>query len=199
MLPSLRRADQAQLRLVDGLVLFWCTAWIVIGLWVGHELWQLSRLGGTLAQSGQALDDSGRALQELRSVPLIGDTPGTIGDEVRSTAADVVARGREAEDSTRRLAVLLGITTALLPVAPVLLYLPLRLGLSADRRRIRDLVGRLDEQELQAHLARRALSDVPYARLLQASPTPEKDFEAGRRVALADAELNHLGLRRTRP
>jgi len=194
---SLRRADPSQLRLVDGLLLFWCTVWIVVGIWVGHEIWQLSRLGGTLAQSGQALDDSGRALQELRDVPIIGDAPGAIGDEVRRTAADVVSRGREAQASTRQLAVLLGLTTALLPTVPVLLYLPLRLGAAADRRRVRELVGTLDEQELDTHLARRALQELPYERLLRVSPAPERDFEAGRRRALADAELARLGLRRT--
>lgn len=197
MVPSLRRASRSQLHLVDGLVLFWCIFWVVLGVWVGHEIWQLSRLGDTLAQSGHALDDSGRALQELRNVPVIGSTPGTIGDEVRKTAADVVIRGRQAQANGQQLAILLGLTVALLPITPALLYLPVRLGLAADRRRVRDLVGTLDEQELEAHLARRALNDMPYELLLRATPTPEKDFQAGRRRALADAELARLGLRRT--
>lgn len=196
MVSLLRRADDAQLRLLDGLVLLWCSVWIVVGVWVGHEIWQLSRLGGTLSSSGRALDDSGRALQELRNVPIVGDTPGTIGDDIRATAADVVTRGREAEASTRRLAVLLGTTTVLLPLAPVLVYLPLRRSAAGDRRRVKALLVGLDPAELEAYLSRRALNDIPYTQLLRVSATPEQDFAAGRRGALADLELARLGLRR---
>lgn len=197
MLTSSRSGPVHLLRAVDALLLLWCTAWVVVGVWVGHELWQLARLGETLAQSGQALDDSGRALQELRDLPLVGDAPGTIGDQVRETAAQVLVRGQETQDATKRLAVLLGLCVALLPTAPALLYLPVRARVLGDRRQVRGLVATLDRSELDAHLARRALREVPYDRLLQVTPTPELDFAAGRHAALAEAELARLGLRRT--
>lgn len=196
MLSSVRGVAPASLRLLDAVALAWCTAWVVLGLWVGSEIWQLARLGDTLARSGSALDSSGRALQELRDIPIIGGTPGRIGDEVRRTAGEVVAQGREAQSGTQRLAALLGLTVAVLPLTPVLLYLPLRLHARRDRSQVRDLVSRLDERELDAHLARRALQEVPYPRLLGVTPTPERDFAAGRHRALADAELTRLGLRR---
>lgn len=196
MLTSGRGTSRSTLRLLDALALAWCAVWLALGIWVGRELWQLAGLGETLARSGSALDSSGRALQELREIPIIGQTPGRIGDQVRATAADVVTQGNEATGSARRLAVLLGLTVALLPLTPALLYLPLRLRAGRDRREVRDLLSRLDEREVDAHLARRALQEVPYPDLLRATATPERDFAAGRHRPLADLELSRLGLGR---
>ena len=196
MRTGLEGIDAARLRRWDAIALAWGTAWVVLGGWVGYEIWQLSALGDTLSRSGSALDGSGRALQELRDIPIIGGTPGRIGDEVRRTAADVITQGEASRASTRRLAVLLGLAVAVLPVLPALLYLPVRLAARRDRRQVRDLVGRLDAVEVDAHLARRALQAVPYPRLLEVTATPERDFAAGRHRALADAELARLGLQR---
>ncbi len=197
MISSLRRADDSQLRLLDSAVLLWCAFWVAVGVWVGHEIWQLSHLGQTLSSSGRAIDDTGRALQELRNLPLVGGRTGALGDDVRATARDVVVQGRTAETSTRRLAVLLGITTGLVPLVPAAAYVPVRLAVSGDRRRVRAMVGGLEVRELDAHLARRALLAVPYDELRRASDSPERDFAEGRHRALADAELRRLGLRRT--
>ena len=121
-------------RALDALAVFWVTLWLTVGAWVGYQVWQLSSLGTTLAQTGTSLDTSGRALQELREVPVIGETTGTVGDELRATAARVQEAGREARKDTRRLAVLLGVAVALGPAAPVLvLHLPRRLGWSTGR------------------------------------------------------------------
>jgi len=196
--PPGRRVDAATVRVLDAVALLWCAVWLVLAVWIGAQVWQLADLGTTLASTGRALDDSGRALQELRDLPVIGNAPGSIGDSIRENAADIVARGGETRDSTRRLAVLVGVGAFLLPLTPVLLYVPVRVGARRDRRRVRTLVDRLDPGELDSHLARRALANVRYDRLLQVSPAPEGDFEAGRRTALADAELARIGLRRTR-
>ncbi len=113
----------------DALALFWVTLWLAVGTWVGYEIWQLSSLGTALARTSSSLETSGQALQELRGVPVIGHTTGTIGDELRTTAARAEAVGQDAREHTRRLAVLLGVAVALGPAAPVLvLHLPRRLG-----------------------------------------------------------------------
>ena len=119
---------------LDALAVFWVTLWLAVGGWVGYEVWQLSSLGTTLAQTGTSLDTSGRALLELQEVPVLGDTVGTIGDEMRQTAARVQGAGQEAREHTQRLAVLLGVAVALGPAAPVLvLHLPRRMGWSTGR------------------------------------------------------------------
>lgn len=198
MLGLVQRADVRDLRLLDAIIVFWCTLCIVVGVWVGYEIWQLGRLGTSIVQSGQALDSSGRALQELRGLPLIGDTPGTIGDEVRRTGADVAASGGQARESIRRLGILLGLATVLVPLAPVLLlYLPFRVGRRSDLRGVRRMLGRGDQRDVETYLASRALAAIPYERLRRVTPAPWTDFEEGRHKDLADAELRRLGLRRS--
>lgn len=189
----------SRLRTLDGVVVFWCVFWLVVGGWVGYELWQLSRLGTSLAEAGRGLDDAGRALQELRGIPIIGSTPGSIGDEVRAAAQEATLRGMSAAGSTRRLAVLLGLTTALVPLIPVLwLYLPRRRAHERDVALVR-LVLDGDPAEADGYLASRALRTHRYDELQRVADQPWRDYHAGRHRALADLELARLGLQRTRP
>ena len=106
--------------LFNGLVATWCALWLVVGGWTGYELWQLSDIGPTIADSGRALDSAGTALESLGSVPVVGDSTAEIGTEVRANAGDIVADADDAAASIRRLAVLLGLTIALVPSVPVL-------------------------------------------------------------------------------
>lgn len=106
-------------QLVRGLLATWCVLWLVVGGWTGHELWRLADLGATVADSGRALDSAGTALESLRAVPLVGDKTAALGTEVRANAADVVVGAQDAGSSVRRLALLLGLTIALVPSVPV--------------------------------------------------------------------------------
>ena len=106
--------------LYKGLIATWCALWLVVGGWTGYELWQLSDLGPTVADSGRALDSAGTALESLGSVPVVGDSTAELGSEVRANAEKIVADAIEARASIRRLAVLLGLTVALVPSVPVL-------------------------------------------------------------------------------
>lgn len=196
-MAALDALDAEQLRARDALVVFWSVFCLAVGAWVGYELWQLARLGTSLADAGRGLDQAGRALQELRDIPLVGDTPGAIGDEVRTAARDAVVRGTDAAGSTRRLAVLLGLVTALVPLVPVLWwYLPARRALSRDLAQVRRMLSDAEPREVDGYLAERALHRLPYERLRSATPQPWVDFAAGRHRGLADAELRRLGLPR---
>lgn len=189
----------SRLRVLDGAVVFWCFFWLVVGGWVGYEVWQLSRLGTSLAEAGRGLDDAGRALQELRGIPVIGSTPGAIGDEVRAAAQEASTRGQAAAGATRQLAVLLGLTTSLVPLIPVLwLYLPRRRAHERDVTLVRRLLGG-DPREADGYLAARALRSHSYDELQRVSATPWSDYQEGRHRRLADLELARLGLQRTRP
>jgi hypothetical protein len=115
---------------VRGLVATWVALWLVVGAWVGYEVWQLSDLGATVAESGRALDAAGSGLQSLGDVPVVGDQTSQVGDQVRANADDIVAAAREAQSGARRLSVLLGLAVALVPSVPVLaVHLALRRGL----------------------------------------------------------------------
>lgn len=106
--------------LYRGVIATWCALWLVVGAWTGYELWQLSDIGPTVAESGRALDSAGTALESLGSVPVVGDSTAELGSEVRANAEHIVADAIEARASIRRLAVLLGLAIALVPSVPVL-------------------------------------------------------------------------------
>lgn len=113
----------------SGVIATWCALWLVVGIWTGHELWQLSELGATVAGSGRALDSAGSALESLASAPVVGDRTAELGAEVRANATDIVRGAGEARGSMRRLSVLLGLTVALVPSTPVLaLHVAVRRG-----------------------------------------------------------------------
>lgn len=188
--------DERTVRVVDGVVVFWAVLWLVIAVWSGYSLWQLSKLGTSVAQSGQALDSAGAALQSLGELPLVGDGPTRLGDEVRATAADVAERGVDARRQLRSLAVLLGLAIFVMPVVPVAgLYLPLRLSRQRDVSALRRaLTTAGDSPTFDAYLARRAVFHLDYATLREVSADPGADLADGRVRALADAELRRMGL-----
>ena len=187
-------APAHRLRLLDGVVALWVVFWLTIGTGTAVSVWDLGELGTTLSRSGQALDDAGDALQQLGRIPLVGDRPERLGDEVRRTAAEVTVRGRETRANLRRLAILLGLSVALIPSVPVLaLYLANR---SARRRVLRDIESRLrqrpDDPWLERYLAQRAVVTLPLSQLPAGAALRDGDPER----ILADAELGRLGLRR---
>jgi hypothetical protein len=161
-------------------------------------MWQLSGLGSTLTQSGQALDTAGEGLQRLGDVPLVGDRTEQLGNEVRTAAVEVTRSGQETRRSLRQLSILLGVSVALIPSAPVLgLYLPRRLARRRAAREVRHLLRtRPGDPALDRYLAAQALATLPLSRLLQYADDPCGELSDGRARALADAELEHLGLRR---
>lgn len=164
----------------------------------GLSLWELSALGDTIVQSGRTLDSAGRTLQEAGDLPLIGEWPQRLGDQVRATAADIVLRGRESAAYGRQLAVLLGVTVALAPVVPVLApYLPARI---IRRREVRAVVRLLRDparhRTVDFYLAHRALTTLPPQRLCGTTEDPWRDMAEGRLRPLADAELSRLGISR---
>ena len=97
----------------------WCAFWLVVGVWTGYELWQLSELGGAVAETGRALGSAGDALQGLGSTPLVGERTEELGAQVTSSSADIVTEAEGAQGSLRQLAVLLGLTVSLVPSVPV--------------------------------------------------------------------------------
>lgn len=198
MTGIVRTSGPEKLRLVDGALALWVAFWLVVGGGTAVSVWQLSEIGSTLTQSGQALDSAGEGLQRLGDVPLVGDRTEQLGNEVRATAVEVAERGQETRAGLRRLSILLGLAVALIPSAPVLgLYLPRRLARRRAAREVaRQLRSRPGDPALDRYLATQALATLPLSRLLQYSDDPGGDLTDGRARALADAQLAHLGLRR---
>jgi hypothetical protein len=109
----------AHRRSVEVGIALWVALWLVVGVWTGVEVWRLSELTMTVADSGRALDEAGMALQSLGRVPLVGGEAAELGTQVRQNGVDVIAGADSAQGSFRRLAVLLGVTIAFVPTVPV--------------------------------------------------------------------------------
>lgn len=198
MRTSIRSADPSTMRFLDALVASWVVLWIVVGAWSGYTIWQVSELGLTVSRSGTALHSAGEALEAVGKVPVIGERPAELAEEVVTAAADITARGQEISSQFRQLAVLLGLSIALMPTTPVVgLYLPQRL----DRRREVTHMRRLLERHgrdpvVDRYLAERALHSLPFHDVRAISHDPWSDIASGRVERLADAELSRMGLHR---
>lgn len=200
MSVSFTDADHRTVSLLDGVAVFWVIFWLVVGLATGAQIWQLSGISDTAQVSARAVDSAGQALQGLRNIPIVGDTPGDLGEEVSAAAAEIERSAAQTREDVHRLSVLLGLSIFLIPISPVLgLYLPLRLRrrghVAAIRRELQRGHG---GPAFEAYLAHRAVNTMRYVDLLRTSPDPARDLAEGRHSELAAAELARLGLTSSR-
>lgn len=198
LVSMLTDADRRTVSLLDGVAFFWVVLWLVVGLATGAQIWQLTSLSDTAQVSASAVDSAGQALESLSELPLVGDSPGELGSQVREAASEVAASAERTRQDVRRLAVLLGLAVFLIPISPVLgLYVPLRVRRGAHVAAIRrELTRGHAGRAFDAYLAHRAVASMRYGDLLTVSDDPAADLAAGRHRALADAELGRLGLNR---
>jgi hypothetical protein len=180
----------------DVAVAGWAACWVVLAILVATEVHGLADISRTVTSAGAAVESSGRLLERLGSVPFVGDDVTDTARRVEAAGRDAQRSGRASRGSVRRLATLLGVTIAVLPSAPLLLYLPWRMGLARDRRALRRAIAArgLRDHALLELLARRAAQRMSYRRLLTVTDDPWGDLRAGRHERLARAELARLGL-----
>lgn len=200
MADLVRRTDAGWMWLVDGVLLLWVLLCLALGAWVAYALWGIASMAGIAIDTGRMVDDAGQLLQRAGDFPIIGDLARGLGDDVRDTAAELIARGRRSAELGRQVSVVVGVAVALAALAPVLgSYLPARIARSHEVRIIlRLLDGHHDGEALDRYLAHRAVLMIRLDRLpgVIATPLDEPDVPADRLRALADAELARLGVRR---
>ena len=158
-----------------------------------HALADLSRTVGT---AGAAVGSSGRLLERLGSLPAVGNDVTAAAQRVEAAGREAQRSGRASHAAVQRLATLLGVTIAVLPSAPLLFYLPWRIGVARERHGVRRALaprGLRDEALLEL-LARRAARSLSYGKLFAVSDDPWRDLREGRHERLARAELARLGL-----
>ncbi len=195
---TIRTADVATIRLLDGLIGFWFVLWIVVGAWSGYTMWQLSELGDTVTSSGESIHVAGQALESLGGVPVVGERTLELGEEASTTGLDIADRGQQVTTQMRQLSLLLGLAIAFMPTTPVLgLYLPLRLSRRRDLRALEEGLRASDQDEvMDRYLAERAIRSMTYAQVHALVGDPWQALQEGRGRPLADAELARVGLRR---
>jgi len=194
-------------RLVTIAVAVWVIAWLVVGVVTAIQIRNLQEVSDSITESGQALDTAGTALQDIGRLPVVGERPRQLGNQVRHTAAEVQEAGASSRETVRWVSVLLGLALVLIPVVPVVgVYVPLRVARSRRRRAIaRALAAPRPDPVLEQFLAHHAVHNLPYDTLREVSADPWGDLQRGSYRRLANAELTRLGLatrrgaRRTEP
>jgi hypothetical protein len=192
LLPSSRTVRRCDLGAAATVLVF-----TVLGILTAAQLWGLGDLPRNLAQAGDALDQTARAIALVGDLPVVGNGADRLAESVRSTAAEMRASAASVGGHLHALAVLIGITIVAIPVLPVVvLYLPVRLARLRELRELQQaLQGPAVDPALIEHLARAALRRVPYQELHEISPRPWLDVEQGHHRHLAAAELRRLGIR----
>jgi hypothetical protein len=185
------------IRLLDAVTVLWVVLWLVLAFLVGREVRNLRELSDTVVISGVAVEETGSLVRNLESIPFVGGRVSSVADQVEAAGRSAQASGRDSRDSTENLSVLLALSIALIPTLPLLgLYLPLRWTWTHEARAVRRALKRAPSDPLLIEfLARRAVSNFPYDKLLAVSPQPFRDLEEGRYEALARLELGRLGIR----
>jgi hypothetical protein len=175
----------------------WIAGWIVLALFVAREVRQLRQLSDTVVVAGIAVEDTGDLLSTIQGVPFVGGQVGDVAARVKEAGRSARVSGRASRDSTENLSVLLALAIGLIPALPLLgLYAPLRLTWTREARAVRrSLATAPDDRVLKEYLARRAVANLPYQELRAISKDPFRDLEEGRFDALAQRELDRLGLR----
>jgi hypothetical protein len=180
--------------ILDALLVVWVLAWIAMGIAVGREASKLADVSDAARDAGVATQRAGDLLGSLTDLPVVGDRLREPADSIRRAGASTVARAERSHREAEALAVLLGVSIAVIPNLPLLVfYLPGRLALQRERRLVRE---HLADPALQELLATRAVAHLPLPRLRAISADPLADLREGRHTELADAELDRLGLSR---
>ncbi len=200
MIAGMRLLSARTVGWLDIAVLVWIAVWIALGVLVWHDIRMQAALSENVIKMGVAVEDTGEALALVGRLPLVGGGISEFADRITSTGAEVEASGRESRDSIMRVALVSGIGVGVLPVAMVLLlYLPLRLSWRRDVAAIAAALARPGgDPGLDLYLARRAIDALPWNRLHALSGDPWRSIADGHVRALADAELERLGLDRPR-
>jgi hypothetical protein len=187
-------SDADDLRRWDGIMLFWIAFWLVMGIALGVTIWGLTGLADSAVASGKALNRAGESFESLGDIPIVGSGPAQFGSEIRATAEGIVANGSTAGRNIRGLAVLLGVSIAVLPSFAILaLYLPLRLARRRDVQEVQAALGTEGlSDDLIRYLALRARSVMSYQQVEAASAGSSSGPDADR--SLARAELQRLGI-----
>jgi len=175
--------------------------WVLVWVWFGRAVYDSVVL---LAGVGESLEDGGSSLagnladagRQAAEVPLVGDRLRTPFDRAAGAAGALADAGRTQQEVVEQVALLLGVGTALVPVALVaLLWLPRRLTFArragAARRHL-DAAADLDL------FALRAVAGQPMHRLAAVSDDPAGGWRRGDLAVvtrLAELELRDMGLR----
>ncbi|HXH78653.1 hypothetical protein [Nocardioides sp.] len=181
----------------DLFFVLWLVLWVWVGLAVHDGTMALAAPGRQTDESASAmagqLRDAGGALDD---VPLIGDEVATPFDKAAEASDGLAAAGRSSVQAVERLAFVLGMSIALIPILVVMaFYLPGRLRFVREATAGARFIDSVDDLDL---FALRALANQPMRVLARVSADPAGDWRRKDPVVvtrLAELELKSVGLR----
>ncbi|WP_210443209.1 hypothetical protein [Nocardioides sp. SYSU D00065] len=176
-------------------------AWLVLWVWIGAAVHDGTlHLAGPGRQTESAATSMGEQLRDaggrLGDAPLVGDELAVPFDRAADASDGLAAAGRDTVEAVERLALLLGLSVALIPILVVAaLHLPRRWRFVREATAGARFV---DSQQDLDLFALRALAHQPMRVLAAVSDDPAgawraRDPDVVRR--LAALELADLGLR----
>ena len=182
---------------IDLMFVAWLVMWVWIGLVVHDGTMALAAPGrqtdeSASAMAGQLRDAGGR----LDDVPLIGDEVATPFDKAADASDGLAAAGRSSVEAVEKLALVLGLSIALIPILVVMaFYVPGRLRFIREATAGLKFIDSADDLDL---FALRALTNQPMRVLAKVSDDPAGDWRRKDPVIvrrLAELELKDVGLR----
>jgi hypothetical protein len=202
---SERRGPRIREMVADAATIAWVGLWAMLGLRLFGLLAELAGAGRLIQDGGSGLRSTGGELAAvLQGVPLIGEGASERVLGAFGAAADpMIQFGSDVERVLFIIAALLGMLVVAVAVIPWLnRYLPWRMerlrrlngGARVIRRSALNAPDGGGERHVQEILAARAIHRLEYDRLLEFTPDPFADWKAGRLDALAEAELEAVGL-----
>lgn len=172
-------------------------AWVGLWAWVGTRVHDLV---AALAGPGRAVESAGQNLSRsaaeagsgIAGVPLVGDALERPFGALSGVGRTLQGAGAAQQEAITELALWLGTSLALIPIAYVVLkYVPGRLSWIREATAAHHI--RLDADDLELFALRAAVTR-PFHELRQVSKDPSGDLAAGNYQALARLELTALGL-----
>jgi hypothetical protein len=185
-------------RVLDIAALVWCAVWAAAGVLVWHDIRVQSGLSENVIKIGAAVRETGEALGVVGGLPLVGGGIADFADRITSSGAEVESSGVASRGGIARIAAVSGLAVGILPAVMVLLlYLPARLAWRRDVSAVAAQLARSQEDAtFERYLARRACMALSWDRLEAIAADPWREADGGDPRALADAELERLGLSR---
>ncbi|MGH3367315.1 MAG: hypothetical protein ACRDOY_08945 [Nocardioidaceae bacterium] len=189
-----RRAAQL---IGDLLLVLWAVGWTWFGLAVHDAVAGLGSVGQEVAAGSSNLSGYLRdAGQSAASVPVVGDALQSPFDNAAGAAGELAAAGRTQQEVAEQLGLLLGVGTAIVPIALVAMqWIPRRVAFA---RRAGAAKRHLDTSEDLDLFALRALAGQPMHKLARVSDDPAGAWRSREPAVvheLAKLELADTGLR----
>jgi len=203
---SERRGPRIRELVADILTLLWLAIWTSLGIRLYGLLANLAGAGRLVREGGAGITGAGETIgSALEQVPLVGEGAAAgVRGAFAGAGSPLITFGTDLERLLIIISAILGLLLVAAAVVPWLnRYLPWRIAkwrrLNAASRAIRGTRRSRPEpiapEAIERLLASRAIHRLEYDELLEFSPDPLGDWLAGRNGALAQAELDRVGLR----